>query len=99
MSKWKGTRFGSYDLTHPIWKVRQDVEDNGISELVDYILTGKKSCNIDGRAGYGKGYLIKQLQKRIKGQKMMYVGKLGSNNKALNITSGQTIHRFVIQHG
>ena len=57
MSREKGMRFGSYELTKPVWNVREDVENNDFSELVDYILTDKKSCNIDGRAGCGKSYL------------------------------------------
>ena len=97
MNKEKGMRFGSYELTKPIWNVREDVENNDFSELVDYILTEKKSCNIDGRAGCGKSYLIKQLQNKMTENKLKYVS-LAPTNKASNIISGQTIHRFVIQH-
>ena len=97
MNKEKGMRFGSYELTKPIWNVREDVENNDFTELVDYILTDKKSCNIDGRAGCGKIYLIKQLQDKMRENKLKYVS-LAPASKAANIISGQTIHRFVIQH-
>ena len=46
MSKEKGMRFGSYELTKPVWKVREDVKDNDFSELVDYILTDKKAVTL-----------------------------------------------------
>ena len=97
MNKEKGMRFGSYQLSSPIWNVREDVKDNDFSELVDYIITDKKSCNIDGRAGCGKSYLIKQLQNKMTENKLKYVS-LAPTNKAANIIGGQTIHRFVIQH-
>ena len=37
MSKEKGMRFGSYEMTKPVWNVREDVENNDFSELVKHI--------------------------------------------------------------
>ena len=97
MPKEKGMRYGSYNIKKPIWNIKEDVNDNDFTELVDYILDDNKSCNIDGRAGCGKSYLIKQLQNKMKEKGLKYIS-LAPTNKASNIINGQTIHRFVIQH-
>ena len=44
----------------------EDVKDSDMTSLVSYILDDNKSCHIDGRAGCGKSYLIKELQNKMK---------------------------------
>lgn len=97
MPKEKGMRFGCYIPEKPIWNIIEDVENNDFSTLVDDIIDNNKSCNIDGRAGCGKSYLIKELQKKMKEKNLKYIS-LAPTNKASNIINGSTIHKYVIQH-
>ena len=60
MPKEKGMRYGSYSMTKPVWIEEEDVKDSDMTSLVSYILDDNKSCHIDGRAGCGKSYLIKE---------------------------------------
>ena len=40
------------------WNIRNDVQDNDFSSLVEQILESNKGCFLQGRAGTGKSHLI-----------------------------------------
>ena len=61
--------------------------------LVNQILDGGKSCNINGRAGTGKSHLIKLLQEEMKKKGIKYES-LAPTNKATCIINGITMHKF-----
>ena len=89
-------RSKKYDYVKTEWKQINDVPDNNFKPLADQLIQSGQSFNIDGLAGTGKSYLIKELQEALKklGKQVISVAP---TNKASVLINGQTIHRFFRQ--
>ncbi len=82
-----------YQYKIPKYNVISDVEDNNFAPLVNTIISSNKSIHIDGAAGCGKSYLIKQLQQQLDINNKRYI-TLAPTNKACNIVNGMTLHKY-----
>ena len=89
----KYIRSEKYEFTPHNFSIDNDVDTNDFKPLVDKILSSQKSYHIDGRAGCGKSFLIKLLQKELTERKILYQS-LAPTNKACRVIDGITIHRF-----
>ena len=87
-----------YILKNRIWKNTPDVENNDFSHLVDSIVDSEtkkvKSCLVEGRAGTGKSYLVKQIQMKLHILNIKYI-TLGPTNVSCIGIDGITINRFI----
>ena len=83
------------EMSSQEWQVIPDTETNDFTPLVDRIIDGRLSCNLDGPAGSGKSTLLRQLMTKMDSTGLNYVA-LAPTNKAANIIKGMTIHRFAI---
>ena len=86
-------RTEQYKFTPHKFSIHNDVDINDFMPLVNLILSSKKSFHIDGRAGTGKRFLVKLIQKELKNNKIPFQS-LAPTNKACRIIDGITIHRF-----
>jgi hypothetical protein len=80
-----------YDHSEKLFNITPDNDDFKL--LVDSILTKRKSCHIDGRAGCGKTTLIKMLQTEMEKQNIKFKS-LAPTNKACRLINGETMHKF-----
>jgi hypothetical protein len=95
---WKITkRTDTDEHVDKVWKITADVTDNNFSPLVKFIRDDAKSIIINGRAGCGKGTLIKQIQADLKERGILFES-LAPTNKPANIIDGMTMHTFVKQY-
>ena len=92
LPKWQRTQ--KYEYKQAEWNITNDTIDNDFKPLVKQILDSKKSINIDGRAGVGKSFFIKNLHKEMDERKLKYVS-LGPTNKSCRIINGITICKFI----
>ena len=83
-----------YKFIEKEWNIITDSESNDFKPLVDSIMNNNSSYHIDGRAGCGKSHLVKLLQAEMDKRKINYIS-LAPTNKAANVISGCTIHRFI----
>ena len=87
-----------YILKNRIWKITNDVLDDDFKPLVDSIIDGEtkkvKSTLIESRAGTGKSYLVKQIQKRLNALDIPYITLSPTNVACIDI-DGITINRFI----
>jgi hypothetical protein len=89
----KKIRMDIYNYFPKQWYNYKDIDDNNFKMHVDTIINNKKSFNIDGPAGTGKSYLIKELQKRMSELELGFIS-LAPTNKAARIINGITLHKF-----
>ena len=92
LPKWQRTQ--KYEYKQAEWNITNDTTDNDFKPLVKQILDSKKSINIDGRAGVGKSFFIKNLHKEMDERKLKYIS-LGPTNKSCRIINGITICKFI----
>ena len=87
-----------YVLKNRVWKITKDVEDNDFTPLVNSIInpdTNKvKSCLIEARAGTGKSYLVKEIQKKLDSLNIKYITLSPTNVACINI-NGITISKWI----
>ena len=93
----KMNRTNQYKHIETEWNVTPDVNDNNFQPLVDLIMSSNKSVHIDGRAGTGKSTLIKEIQKKLTEQKIIF-NTLAPTNKAARLINGMTISKYVVKH-
>ena len=84
------------DIDTKLWKITHDVPDNDFTPLVKQIIESNQSIHVDGRAGVGKSFLIKQLQLELFKLNKKYVS-LAPTNKAARVINGKTIHKFIAE--
>jgi hypothetical protein len=82
-----------YEYKSYEYNIIEDVTDNDFTPLVNTIIDSNKSIHIDGAAGCGKSYVIKQLQKQLDNNGKNYI-TLAPTNKACNIVNGMTLHKY-----
>ena len=58
------------------------------------MLDTNKGFSIDGRAGTGKSFLIKELHEEMRQRGLMYIS-LAPTNKAARVISGYTVHKLI----
>ena len=92
LPKWQRTQ--KYEYKQAEWNITNDCIDNDFKPLVKQILDSKKSINIDGRAGVGKSFFIKNLHQEMDERKLKYVS-LAPTNKACRVIDGITICKFI----
>ena len=92
LPKWQRTQ--KYEYKQAEWNITNDCIDNDFKPLVKQILDSKKSINIDGRAGVGKSFFIKNLHQEMDERKLKYVS-LGPTNKSCRVINGITICKFI----
>ena len=68
--------------------------DTDFKPLVKKILNSNTSYNIDGRAGVGKSYLIKEIKKQLEIRNKKFVC-VAPTNKACRVIDGITLHKFI----
>ena len=93
LEQYKRTKVYEYFNQH--WNVLEDINTNDFKQLVEHILNSKNGINIDGRAGVGKSWIIRQLQSEMKKRGISYIS-LAPTNKSARVINGQTIHKFIL---
>ena len=93
LEQYKRTKVYEYFNQH--WNVLEDINTNDFKQLVEHILNSKNGLNIDGRAGVGKSWIIRQLQSEMKKRGISYIS-LAPTNKSARVINGQTIHKFIL---
>jgi hypothetical protein len=83
-----------YKYENKTWTSFNDVEDNNFEPLAKQIIESNQSINIDGPAGTGKSYLVKEIQRQLTELGIDYK-TVAPTNKACTIVQGTTLHRFV----
>ena len=63
-------RTSEYEYKNPPWTTIEDTGDNNFQPSVEKVLDGKKSINIEGRAGTGKSTFIKTLHAEMDKRKI-----------------------------
>lgn len=82
---------GIYNKLNRVWRTITDANvDKDFSGLVKQIIESNQSWLVNGPAGCGKSYFVKELMKEIKN----YFA-LAPTNKACRIIDGMTIHKFL----
>jgi transcriptional regulator with PAS, ATPase and Fis domain len=82
LPRWFRTR--QYEYNKPTWNITNDTGDNNFQPMVEQILDGNQSINIEGRAGTGKSTFIKTLHKGMDKRNKQYIS-LAPTNKACRI--------------
>jgi hypothetical protein len=74
------------------WLYEHDFENT--DKIVDSLIESNKCWFVDGKAGFGKSYILKAIETKIK-SKGLKCQVLASTNKASNHVGGTTIHKFL----
>uniref|UniRef100_A0A6C0EDG0 HNH nuclease domain-containing protein n=1 Tax=viral metagenome TaxID=1070528 RepID=A0A6C0EDG0_9ZZZZ len=89
-------------IEQPINLTTDENIDKDFTELIDLVVSSKKSYSILGRAGCGKSHLVKLIMDRLKAENNIYdfdtIISLAPTNKAALVIDGQTIHKFVASY-
>ena len=88
-------KYDRTDIVIPESKEWNVIDDSGDAKLLASKIVELNGCLINGRAGTGKSYLINEIVKLLDNNYKC----LAPTNKAANIISGQTIHKFAGANG
>jgi len=89
----KFIRMEKYKYNDKLWHNFEEIDN--FENLSENIILNNKSILINGQAGCGKTYLLKQIIDKLEKLNKKII-KLAPTNKATRMIDGQTIHKFYI---
>ena len=88
-------RTDTYQPPKIYWNNYKDVEDNNFEPLIDKLFEDvfdeNESLHIEGPPGYGKSYLVKQIQKKLDEQNKKYISLGPTNISILNLEDDEAL--------
>lgn len=92
-------RTTNYELPTINYNVINDVEDNDFTEKINDLINLNEGFQIDGRAGCGKTYFIKELIKKLDEQKKKYIILAPTHKACRQLTeNAMTLHSFISKY-
>jgi DNA replication protein DnaC len=82
------------DIDFKDWNESFEEDYNGMEDIAKNILDTDRSCNIQGKGGVGKSYMLRHMVKELEKQNKKYAVLAPTNKAAINV-NGSTIHKFL----